>query len=336
MRAAGISYPAVFCGVSQIWRIRQKKFTLFAELFFVAEELINATVCGRNAGGGDFVFSPFLRFLVDGVQLQNMLRVITHNLNGVRAAYRKGVGEWLVRAKPDVLCWQEVRAAETDLTPEMLRPGGLCGEFVLPQRRGYSGVALFANKKPQHIARAFSGKKGEILNEEGRFLRMDFARVSVISLYMPSGSSGEMRQEIKYGVMNALYPWLVRWRKEADKTGRDFLICGDINIAHTEKDIKNWRGNRKNSGFLPAEREWLSRVFSDAGWRDVFRMLDARDDQYTWWSNRGRARENNVGWRIDYQIATPDLAARAFRTEVYTKENFSDHAPLIVDYRGEW
>ncbi|MGI9296956.1 MAG: exodeoxyribonuclease III [Gammaproteobacteria bacterium] len=262
------------------------------------------------------------------------MRVITMNLNGVRAAYRKGAGEWLAAARPDILCWQEVRAADSDLTPEMRRPGGLRGEFVSPERRGYSGVAVFARKKPARVRRVFSAKNGGVLNSEGRFVRMDFAALSVISLYMPSGSGGEARQAVKYEVMDALYPWLVRRRREADETGRDFLICGDINIAHAEKDIKNWRGNRKNSGFLPAERKWLSRVFADAGWRDVFRLLDDRDGQYTWWSNRGRARENNVGWRIDYQIATPRLASRAHRAEIYTAQNFSDHAPLIVEYRG--
>ena len=262
-----------------------------------------------------------------------MLRVITMNLNGVRSAYRKGAGEWLSAARPDILCWQEVRASDSDLTPAMRRPGGLRGEFSLPEKRGYSGVGLFARKKPIRIRRALPN--GGELNSEGRFLQTDFATLSAISLYMPSGSSGESRQTIKYKAMNVLLPWLLRRRKEADKTGRDFLICGDMNIAHTEKDIRNWRGNRKNSGFLPEEREWLSRVFADAGFCDVFRMLCDEDGQYTWWSNRGRARENNVGWRIDYQIATPRLAARAHRAEIYTAQNFSDHAPLIIDYRGK-
>lgn len=265
-----------------------------------------------------------------------MPRVITLNLNGVRAAYRKGVGEWLATARPDILCWQEVRAADTDLTSEMRCPSGLNGAFALPERRGYSGVAVFARQKPVRIRRRFTTKNCDILNTEGRFVQMDFATLSVISLYMPSGSSGDVRQGVKYELMDALYPWLVRRRREADASGRDFLICGDINIAHHENDIKNWRGNRKNSGFLPAERAWLSRVFADAGWCDVFRLLHDEDGHYTWWSNRGRARENNVGWRIDYQIATPRLAARAHRAEIYTQENFSDHAPLIVDYRGQF
>ena len=264
-----------------------------------------------------------------------MPRVITLNLNGVRSAYRKGVSEWLASARPDILCWQEVRAANEDLNEEMRRPAGLRGEFSLAQKRGYSGVGLFASKTPRRVLRAIANDRG-VLQTEGRFLRMDFAKLSVVSLYMPSGSSGETRQEVKFRVMAQLYPWLVRRRKEADKTGRDFLICGDINIAHTEKDIRNWRGNLKNSGFLPEEREWLSKVFTQAGWRDVFRLVDDRDGQYTWWSNRGRARENNVGWRIDYQIATPRFAARARQAEIHTAQKFSDHAPLIIDYKGGW
>ena len=260
------------------------------------------------------------------------MRVITLNLNGVRSAYRKGLGGWLAAVNPDVLCWQEVRASDADLTDDMRRPAGLCGDFALPQKRGYSGVAVFAKRRPQQIYRRLTAKKSSVLEQEGRFLQMDFADLSVVSLYMPSGSSGEVRQTVKCRVMDELYPWLAARRRQADKSGREFLICGDINIAHTEKDIKNWRGNCNNSGFLPEERAWLSRVFAEAGWDDVFRRLNAEDGHYTWWSNRGRARQNNVGWRIDYQIATPRLAARAQRAEIYTAEKFSDHAPLLIDY----
>ena len=260
------------------------------------------------------------------------MRVITLNLNGVRSAYRKGLGEWLASARPDILCWQEVRAAGSDISAEMRRPAGLRGEFSLAERAGYSGAAVFGKKTPLRVWRGLGGRAG-ILEKEGRFMRLDFAKFSAISLYMPSGTGGEVRQTEKERLMKKLLPWFAARRKEADETGREFLICGDINIAHTEKDIRNWRGNRKNSGFLPHERAWLSRLFGVAGWCDVFRRLNAEDGQYTWWSNRGRARENNVGWRIDYQIATPKLAARAFRAEIYTAERFSDHAPLIIDYR---
>ena len=258
-----------------------------------------------------------------------MFRVITLNLNGIRSAHRKGVGEWLAAARPDIVCFQEVRASKTDITAEMSRPAGLRGEFVLPEKRGYSGVGVFASRAG--VVRKF-GKKGSVLDEEGRYLRMDFDDLSVISLYMPSGSSGETRQEVKFRVMDELMPRLAAYQKKGAKEGREFLVCGDINIAHTEKDIRNWRGNRKNSGFLPEEREWLSRLFDKAGWVDVFRRLNGDDGEYTWWSNRGRAWENNVGWRIDYQIATPGFAARARRAEIYKAQRFSDHAPLIIDY----
>lgn len=259
-----------------------------------------------------------------------MLRVITLNLNGIRSAYRKGVGEWLAAARPNIVCFQEVRASESDITAEMRHPGGLKGEFVLPEKRGYSGVGVFTSRGGRQFRKY--PKKDSILNEEGRYLRMDFDDMSVVSLYMPSGSSGEVRQEVKFRVMEELLPRLKSERRRAAKEGREFLICGDINIAHTEKDIRNWRGNRKNSGFLPEEREWMSKLFGESGWVDVFRCLNDNDGEYTWWSNRGRAREKNVGWRIDYQIATPGLASRARRAEIYKAQRFSDHAPLIIDY----
>ena len=261
-----------------------------------------------------------------------MFRVLTLNLNGIRAAERKGLSLWLQKAAPDIACWQEVRATADDLTASMRTPAGLSGAFVAAQKRGYSGVALLAKKKP----RAQSVFGGGLMDEEGRFLRFDFPSLSVISLYMPSGSSGDERQQIKYQVMDKMGECLRAWRREADDTGRDFLVCGDINIAHTEKDIKNWRGNRKNSGFLPEEREWLSSLFGEGGWVDVLRRLTDEDNQYTWWSNRGRAWEKNVGWRIDYQIATPKLAARARRVEIYKEQRFSDHAPLLIDYTGKF
>ena len=266
-----------------------------------------------------------------------MLRVITFNLNGIRSAYRKGWGEWLAAAKADIVCYQEVRAAPADITTQMQQPANLCGEFVFPQKRGYSGVGILAARPPLAVHRRLGGgKDGDILENEARFLRMDFDNLSVISLYMPSGSSGDERQSVKRRIMTALYPQLLAYRQEADDCGRDFLLCGDINIAHTEKDIRNWRGNRNNSGFLPEERAWLTQLFSDAGWSDVFRRINDNDGEYTWWSNRGRARENNVGWRIDYQIATPNFAARARRAEIIKTPRFSDHAPLLIDYHGRW
>ena len=205
------------------------------------------------------------------------MRVLTFNLNGIRAAWRKGAEEWLQSAGADIVCMQEVRASAEDLSEGMRRPAGLRGEFNLPLRRGYSGVGLLAKKQPRRVVRRFAPpKKESVWDEEGRFLRMDFEKFSAVSLYLPSGSSGDARQAVKETAMAELMPWLAARRKEADKTGREFLVCGDFNIAHTEKDIRNWRGNRKNSGFLPHEREWLSRLFSEAGWTDVFAASTAR------------------------------------------------------------
>ena len=257
------------------------------------------------------------------------LRVATLNLNGVRAAFRKGLCEWLCDSAPDILCAQEVRAQEGDLSPTMRAPAGMRGEFSLANRPGYSGVAVYSRRKPKTTPVRFGHP---LLDEEGRFLQTDFASFSVVSLYVPSGSSGEARQAVKYEAMRILREWLAA--RIAD--GREWLVCGDINIARTEKDIRNWRGNLRNSGFLPEEREWMRGVVEDVGWRDVFRDLNGGEGEYTWWSNRGRAWENNTGWRIDYHLATPGLASRARRAEIYKAQRFSDHAPLTIEYAGAW
>ena len=253
------------------------------------------------------------------------LRVSTLNLNGVRAAFRKGLGAWLAESAPDILCAQEVRARAGDLSPEMLAPAGMHGCFSFASRPGYSGVGVYSRRKPLAVRDKFGHS---LLDEEGRYLQADFPELSVVSLYMPSGSSGDVRQGVKYEAMEILREWLLARMTD----GREWLICGDINIARTEKDIRNWRGNLKNSGFLPEEREWMRALIEDAGWRDVFRDLNGEDGQYTWWSNRGRAWENNTGWRIDYHLATPGFAARAKSAEIYKAQRFSDHAPLTIEY----
>ena len=258
------------------------------------------------------------------------LRVVSLNLNGVRAAFRKGLEEWLNACAPDLVCVQELKAQQRDLTVQTTTPAGLRGYFAHAARPGYSGVGIYARRPPQAVSKSF-GVAG--IDDEGRFIRLDYPRYSVVSLYLPSGSSGEQRQAFKYDIMDAVYAKLDDYRREAAADGRLFLLCGDLNIAHTEKDIRNWRGNRKNSGFLPEEREWFGRVLNDLQWDDVFRRLNNNDGEYTWWSNRGRAWENNVGWRIDYQLATPALANKAVRTFIYREQRFSDHAPLVIDYR---
>ncbi len=254
-----------------------------------------------------------------------MLRVITCNLNGVRSATAKGWLAWLARQKADVVCVQELKAQENDLTSAMRNPRELAGHFHCAQKKGYSGVGVYSRRVPDRIE---MGLGIEDIDAEGRYLRTDFGPLSVISVYLPSGSSSEERQQVKFSFMERFYPHL----KQLRASGRDILLCGDWNIAHREIDLKNWRSNQKNSGFLPQERVWLTRVFDELGFVDVFRRVDPRPEQYTWWSNRGQAWAKNVGWRIDYQIATPELAARARAVRIYKSRRFSDHAPLIIDF----
>ncbi len=208
---------------------------------------------------------------------------------------------------------------------QILAPPGYHGYFHYAEKKGYSGVGIYCREQPQQIV---AGLGITEFDAEGRYLRADFANFSVVSLYLPSGSSGEERQEVKFRFMAAFLPRL----RELRASGREVLICGDWNIAHKEIDLKNWRGNQKNSGFLPEERAWLSELFDEVGFVDVFRLMHPEQVAYTWWSNRGQAWANNVGWRIDYQIATPGFAARARAADIYKSQRFSDHAPLIVDY----
>lgn len=238
---------------------------------------------------------------------------------------RKGVLPWLGRQAADIVCVQELKAQAADMTPEMLAPEGYRGHFHYAEKKGYSGVGLYSRRAPDRVE---AGLGVPDIDAEGRYLRADFGALSVISVYLPSGSSGEHRQRIKFRFMEVFLPHLHALRVE----GREFILCGDWNIAHHEIDLKNWRGNRKNSGFLPEERAWLTQVFDEAGFVDVFRRVDARPEQYTWWSNRGQAWAKNVGWRIDYQIATPGVAGCARAPAIYKDERFSDHAPLTIDY----
>ncbi len=256
------------------------------------------------------------------------MRVISLNLNGIRSAAKKGFYPWLARQNADVVCLQELKAQIPDLSPEMLSPKGLSGAFHPANKKGYSGVGLYLRNSPQKIREGLSLPAIDI---EGRFIRADFANLSVISLYLPSGSSGPERQAAKFSFMENFLPKVKALREEK----REFIICGDWNIAHKEIDLKNWRSNQKNSGFLPEERAWLTQLFDELGWVDVFRTLNQEAEQYTWWSNRGQAWAKNVGWRIDYQLATPGIAAKAKSVSIYKDERFSDHAPLTIDYDFE-
>jgi exodeoxyribonuclease III len=256
-----------------------------------------------------------------------MFRVATLNANGLRSAARKGLWNWIERTAPDVLCLQEVKAHQADLPVEWLRPKGWHASYHFAQAKGYSGAALISRKKPRSVQIGFGNAE---FDGEGRYVEARFPQVTVVSVYFPSGSSSPARQKAKFRFLDAFVPHLAQLREG----GREVILCGDVNIAHREIDLKNWRGNQKNSGFLPEERAWLDRLFGEGGWVDVFRRLNVRAEQYTWWSARGRAWDNNVGWRIDYQIATPGIAAKAKKVEIYKRKRFSDHAPLIVDYAG--
>ncbi|MEI8302562.1 MAG: exodeoxyribonuclease III [Burkholderiales bacterium] len=254
-----------------------------------------------------------------------MIRIISLNLNGIRSAARKGLAPWLESARPDVLCVQEVKAQADDLDDSLRTLAGLSGNFHFAQKPGYSGVGVYARRKPSAVRAGFGNAE---FDAEGRYLEADFGAYTVISLYLPSGSSSPERQQAKFRFMAAFAEHL----RDLGRGGREVVVCGDWNIAHREIDLKNWRGNQKNSGFLPEERAWLSQVFDEFGFIDVFRRLDPRPERYTWWSNRGQAWAKNVGWRLDYQIATPGIADTARATDIYTEQRFSDHAPLIVDY----
>lgn len=256
-----------------------------------------------------------------------MLRIISANLNGIRSAVKKGFLDWLPAQDADFICMQELKAQADNLTPAMLNPNGYRGYFHYAQKKGYSGVGIYARQQPLQI---IEGLGVADIDAEGRYLELVYENLSLISVYLPSGSSGEHRQAAKFVFMEHFFGHLA----ELARCGRQVVLCGDWNIAHQEIDLKNWKNNRKNSGFLPEERAWLTRVFDEIGWMDVYRCLypDATGAAYTWWSNRGQAWANNVGWRIDYQIATPEIAATAKAASIYKDQRFSDHAPLIVDY----
>ncbi len=256
------------------------------------------------------------------------MRIITLNVNGIRSAERRGLARYLARAEPwDIVCLQEIRANRDDIPRPLLAPRKAYAAFHAAERRGYAGVAVYA-KVPPRVLTGFGSRE---FDTEGRYLEAHFAGLTVISVYFPSGSSGPHRQASKFRFLEEFLPHLAKLRRSA----REIVLCGDWNIAHREIDLKNWRSNQKNSGFLPEERAWLTRVLENLGFVDVFRRIDPRPEQYTWWSNRGQAWANNVGWRIDYQIATPGIAAKATAAQIYTARRFSDHAPLIIDYDHE-
>ena len=284
-----------------------------------------------------------------------MFKLTSLNLNGIRSAASKGLQDWMAQSMPDCICVQELKAQAADLSGRFEEIAGLKGHFHFAEKKGYSGVGIYTRHAPSDVIVGYGS--GEF-DAEGRYIELRFdqpgrkhaPRLSIISCYFPSGSSGEERQAAKFRFLAEFYPYLLNLKKT-----RDFVLCGDINIAHQEIDLKNFKGNRKNSGFLPEERAWMTELLRDAelaneaadelqqrsdpslrggGMVDVYRKLQptATDDAYTWWSNRGQAYAKNVGWRLDYHLATPAFAALARSEHIYREQRFSDHAPITVDY----
>ena len=256
------------------------------------------------------------------------MRIITVNVNGIRAAAKKGFFQWMTRQRADVVCIQEIKAQEHQLQDRVFYPRGWHASFHEAEKKGYSGVAIYSRRKPDKVV---AGLGWPDMDAEGRYIEARYGALSIVSVYLPSGSSSEERQAIKFSFLDRFMPYLRRLRVKR----REYILCGDWNIAHREIDLKNWRGNKKNSGFLPEERAWMDELFGAAGFVDTFRVVNQEPDQYTWWSNRGQAWAKNVGWRIDYQVATPGIAEAVQAARIYTTKRFSDHAPLIMDYAYE-
>jgi exodeoxyribonuclease-3 len=250
---------------------------------------------------------------------------MTFNCNGIRAAARKGFFEWLATVPVDVICLQETKAQEHQLDNQIFYPPGFHCYYFDAEKKGYSGTAIFCRKAPERVV---TGMGWDMADLEGRYIQADWGGLSIASLYLPSGSAGPERQARKFTFMDHCMKFLKSLRED----GREYIICGDWNICHKEIDLRNWRANQKNSGFLPEERQWLDRLYDEVGYLDAFRLVNQAPDQYSWWSNRGNARANNVGWRLDYQVITPGLQGRVKTTEIYTAQNFSDHAPVILEY----
>ncbi|MEZ5458609.1 MAG: exodeoxyribonuclease III [Steroidobacteraceae bacterium] len=254
------------------------------------------------------------------------MRIVTLNLNGIRSAASKGAFAWLRTLDADVICLQETKAQVHQHEGHDVVLEGYHSFFHDAVRPGYSGVALYSKRKPDEVVRGFGVDE---FDNEGRYLEARFGDLAVVSLYLPSGSSGPERQASKFRFLDAFMPWM----RGLKRRKRNHILCGDWNIAHKPIDLKNWKSNQKNSGFLPEERAWLDELFDDVGFVDAFREVNDQPDQYTWWSNRGQAWAKNVGWRIDYQIASPRLLGAAARADIYKRERFSDHAPLVMDYQ---
>ncbi|NCX93332.1 MAG: exodeoxyribonuclease III [Gammaproteobacteria bacterium] len=254
-----------------------------------------------------------------------MFKVISFNANGIRSAARKGFFDWFKHQEADVLCLQETKAQEHQLKESLYLPEGYYPYFFDAKKPGYSGVAIYTKRKPDQV---HYGMGLPFADEEGRYIQADFEDISIVSIYLPSGSSGEIRQALKFKFME-FYEKLLA---QQIKNQRRYIICGDWNIVHREIDIKNFKSNQTSSGCLPEERRWLDKVIHEIGFVDAFRVLNQQANEYTWWSHRGQARAKNVGWRIDYQMISPALKPCLKSVSIYREEFFSDHAPVIAEY----
>jgi len=253
------------------------------------------------------------------------MRIISFNANGIRSAASKGFFEWFAAQHADVLCLQETKAWREQLDASFFPDPYHCYYRSATTKKGYSGVAIYSRSKPDQVIDSLDWPEAD---DEGRYIEARFGQLSVVSLYLPSGSSGDERQQFKFRFMERFAPILAQWMA----SGRDYVVCGDWNIVHTERDIKNWKSNQKNSGCLPEERTWLGALMTGQGWVDTYRALHPEGQDYTWWSQRGQARAKNVGWRIDYQMVTPSLWPRLKSCAIHAEPRFSDHAPFVVDY----
>jgi len=254
-----------------------------------------------------------------------MLKVISANLNGIRSANNKGFFTWLQNQNADVICLQEIKAQQPDIEKLGNLLQGYEAHFHYAEKKGYSGVGIYSRLQPKRV---ITGLGWDCADKEGRYVAIEINGLCIASLYMPSGTSGEERQNVKFDFLKQYAAYL----QQISKHSQEYIICGDWNIAHKQIDLKNWRSNQKNSGFLPEERAWMDTLFNELNYVDAFRMVNQEPEQYTWWSHRGRAREKNVGWRIDYQVVTPGLKSKITSAEIYKAEHFSDHAPLIMQY----
>jgi len=261
-----------------------------------------------------------------------VFRLVSLNLNGIRSAATKGFEAWASALGADCMGVQEVKAQADTVVGRFDTVAGMTGHFHYAEKRGYSGVGVYSRKKPRAVVLGIGDAE---FDAEGRYVELRFdtpglsrsGKLSIISCYFPSGSSGELRQAAKFRFLALMAPHLKALAAE-----RELILVGDINIAHKEIDLKNWRSNQKNSGFLPEERAWMTALLDEIGLVDVFRTLNPHPEQYTWWSNRGQAWAKNVGWRLDYHLATPAIARHASAEHIYLEQRFSDHAPLVIDY----